>query len=130
MGQLHDVHHVALTVSDRDASAAWYTTVLGLEELFREDGDERRACVLGFPGGGFAVGVVEHIGADSAFDPRRRGLDHLAFSAASRAELDEWEVRLREAGVEHSGVVEIPAGAILNFEDPDGIRLALFWDRP
>lgn len=130
MGQLLGIHHVALTVSDRDASAAWYATVLGLEELFREDGDERRACVLGFPGGGFAVGVVEHAGADGAFDPRRRGLDHLALSVASRAELDEWSTRLSAAGVEHSGAIEIPAGAILNFEDPDGIRLALFWDRP
>ena len=32
--------------------------------------------------------------------------------------------------LEHSGAVEVPPGAILNFEDPDGIALALFWDRP
>lgn len=33
-------------------------------------------------------------------------------------------------GVGHGGVVELPIGAILNFEDPDGIALALFWDSP
>jgi hypothetical protein len=30
---------------------------------------------------------------------------------------------------EASNVIEIAPGAILNFKDPDGIALALFWDR-
>jgi glyoxylase I family protein len=105
--------------------------VLGFVELFREDGEERRACVLGFAGGGFSVGVVEHRdGADDAFDPRRRGLDHLAFAVGARNELEGWAERLTARHVEHSGVIGIPPGAILNFKDPDGISLALFWDRP
>jgi glyoxylase I family protein len=79
-------HHVALTVTDRDASADWYQRVLGLVELFREDGDERRACVMGFSSGGFAVGVVEHRSAvGHKFDPRRTGLDRVAFAVNEEA---------------------------------------------
>jgi glyoxylase I family protein len=115
-------HHVALTVRDCDVSAAWYQQVLGLTELFREDGDERRACVMAFRDGGFAVGVVEHRGADGApFDARRTGLDHLAFTVSTRAGLDAWVVRLDEHAVDHSAIVDLGERAIVNAKDPDGI---------
>lgn len=104
--------------------------VLGFEELFREEGPDRRACVMRFPGGGYSIGVIEHAGAGGAFDVHQVGLDHVAFAVESRAELERWEQRLADRGVEHSGVVDTPAGAILNFKDLDGIALALFWDGP
>lgn len=129
MPDLVGVHHVSLSVSDRDRSAAWYSEVFGFVELFREEGDTRRAAVMAFPGGGYSVGLTEHLPVDGAgFDPRRRGLDHLAFTVADRADLDGWARRLDEHGVEHSGVIEISVGAILNLRDPDGIALALFCD--
>lgn len=131
MHDLAAVHHVALTVRDCERSARWYTAVLGFEELFREDGEHRRARILRFAAGGYSVGLVQHLPADgAAFDPRRTGLDHLAFTVASRQELDGWAQRLRDHDVDHAGVVDIPTGAILNFTDPDGIALALFWDSP
>jgi glyoxylase I family protein len=130
MPTLDGFHHVALTVTDRDRSAAWYAEILGFEELFREEGEHRRACVMRFASGGYGVGLVEHTPGDGgAFDPRRLGLDHLAFTVRSKDELDQWAERLTLAGVTHSGAIDIPAGAILNFTDPDGIGLALFWDR-
>lgn len=74
MAELLGFHRVALTVSDRDASAEWYAAVLGFEETFREEGEERRACVMRFPGGAYSVGIVEHIPSEQdSFDPRRRG---------------------------------------------------------
>lgn len=130
MVPLHALHHVSLTVSDLSTSTAWYCDVLDLEIVFTEDGDDRRAAVLRFAAGGFAIGLTEHGGEDRRFDPRRIGLDHLAFSVSSLPELERWAERLRELGIETSGVIEIPPGAILNFKDPDGIALALFWDRP
>jgi glyoxylase I family protein len=130
MEALTALHHVAITVADRDASARWYAEVLGFEEVFREDQPERRACVMRFATGGYSVGLVEHVPGDSApFDARRRGLDHLAFTVPSRLALDAWAARLTECGVDHSGAIDIPVGAILNFRDPNGIALALFWDR-
>jgi catechol 2,3-dioxygenase-like lactoylglutathione lyase family enzyme len=130
MAELLGFHHVGVTVTDLDASAKWYADVLGFEELFREENDDRRACVMRFPGGATGVGLVEHRGNDgTAFDPTRLGLDHLAFSVATQADLEQWAQRLTIAGIEHSGAIDIPPGGILNFKDPDGIALALFWDR-
>jgi catechol 2,3-dioxygenase-like lactoylglutathione lyase family enzyme len=124
-------HHVAITVSDCDASAAWYADVLGFQEVFREEAEGRRACVMRFPGGAMSVGLVEHRPVDTAdiFDPRRRGLDHLAFSVGSRDALESFAAQLTAGGIPNSGAIEVAPGAILNFKDPDGIALALFWDR-
>ena len=131
MSEISAFHHVALTVSDLDASVAWYKQVLGFDELFREASDTRKACVMRFAAGGFSVGLVESASAaGEPFDPQHIGLDHLAFTVRSRAEMDDFAQRLTDAGVEHSGVITIPPGAILNFKDPDGIALALFWDKP
>ena len=130
MARLSAIHHAALSVTDRDASARWYNAVFGFVELFREEGDERRACVMTFPESGYSVGLVEHRPADGQrFDPARLGLDHLAFSVETREQLDEWAASLSAAGVDHSGVADLPPGAILNLKDPDGISLALFWDK-
>jgi len=92
----------------------------------------RRSVIVGpsLADGSAVLGLVQHDGAKGAFfDPTAIGLDHVAFTVDDRAELDGWASHLDEIGVTHSGVIEIPPGAILNFKDPDGIALALFWDR-
>lgn len=130
MHELLGFHHVAVTIRDLDASVAWYREVLGFEELFSEDAPDRRACVMTFPNGDYGVGLVEYPTIPfEAFDPKHAGLDHLAFTVGTLDEIRDWAARLSDAGVVHSGVIDIPSGAILNFKDPDGLALALFWQR-
>lgn len=127
---LGSFHHVALTVSDLERSARWYTQVLGMVELFREDSPTRKAVVYRFADSGMSVGLVEHAGSHGAgFDPTITGLDHLAFGVASQDDMRAWADHLDRQGVTHSGPIAVPPGEILNFQDPDGIALALFWDK-
>lgn len=128
--ELAGFHHIALTVRDLEASASWYERVLDLHELFREEVEQRRAVVFRFATGtNAAVGLVWHADTNGSFDPVNVGLDHASFVVRQREDLDGWARRLDDEGVAHSGVVDVPPGAMLNFNDPDGIALALFWDR-
>jgi glyoxylase I family protein len=125
------LHHVALTVSDLDKSAKWYVEVLGLVEQFRTESPTRKGVVFEFSGGGFSVGLVKHVDSQfRAFDPTATGLDHFSFRVGSQDELRRWADHLDAHGVEHSGPIDVPPGQILNFKDPDGIALALSWDKP
>jgi len=122
-------HHLAVTVRDLAASSAWYERLFDLDQLFDEPGDERTGRVYRLRGTSAMLGLVQHAGNDgSAFRPDRTGLDHAAFAVARRADMDAWVARLDDAGVEHSGVISIPTGAILNFADPDGVALSIFWE--
>ena len=122
-------HHVAFTVRNLDASAIWYEQLFDLETVIDEPGEERRAKVYRLRGTSAMLGLVQHASNDgSPFRPDRTGLDHAAFAVAARDDMDAWATRLDAAGVKHSGSISIPTGAILNFSDPDGVQLSIFWE--
>jgi catechol 2,3-dioxygenase-like lactoylglutathione lyase family enzyme len=128
-GAVTGFHHLALTVRDLDASTAWYERIFELDPVIDEPGHERRAKVYRLHGTEQMLGLVEHGGNDgSMFRFDRTGLDHAAFSVRSRADVDAWTERLDAAGIEHSGRIDIPSGAILNFADPDGVQLSIFYE--
>ncbi len=122
--------HVSFSVSDFDRSLAWYREVFATEVMLDEPSDHRHAAVLTLPGSSLLIGLCQfYEREDGPFDPTRTGLDHFAFSVATHEELDAWTAHLDRLGIAHSGLLEVPPGAIVNFKDPDGIALALMWRR-
>lgn len=130
---LTSIHHVSPTVSDVEASAAWYQRVLGME---RADapvphwGTDRGgySVVLTHPAG-FAVALSHHEHDGAGFDERNTGLDHIAFGVRTRDDLDRWAAWLDACTVAHTGVVDVYAPvpySAVGFRDPDGIRLEVF----
>src|ERR1700722_18188303 len=94
----------ALTVSDIDRSVAWYETLLGTAPIFVGDEPAFRFAVWLEP----VFGLHQrHDGCDGEgiIDEHRLGLEHIAFSCASRNELEAWLERLEELGIEHGEIV-------------------------
>ena len=112
-----DVGHVHLQVSDVDATAAFYSEVLGLDMTAK----------LGDQAGFFSSNGYHHnLGANSwrsrggkPARPDAAGLKRVVFAVSEPAELDALRSRLQERGIEVSGD---PASALV-VRDPDGIEL-------
>jgi glyoxylase I family protein len=123
------LHHVALTVTDIEASAAWYSDLFGFVELVRDEhagGSGGHAVVLGPQDWSMFIVLNHHpTNGKEAFDPTRTGLDHVGFAMPDRATLVEWESRLTEKGITHSPVTDHDWGSSLNFRDPDEMQLQL-----
>lgn len=126
------IHHIGITVTDVEASAAWYERVLGLGRLFHVGHYRSEAngytIVLGPPDESFSLGVDHHPrNAGDGFDPTRTGLDHLSFRVDSVNALDSWVTHLQSQGVPNSGVYPMPGFplSLVTFRDPDGVQLEL-----
>lgn len=133
MPKFTTLSHLDLSVSDVEKSADWYVDTLGLQRLGRSDLDNRIMIVLRHRETGLIIGLNQHQhqSADT-FDEHRPGLDHVGFNVAQRSDLDEWETRLTELGVDHSPVTDAPSGSgtALVFRDPDNIQLEFWWPQP
>lgn len=120
--------HVAVTVTDLEASVAWYSALFDSSPVLDEDettgGFHHTVFAVG---GGQLFGLHTHPGGGTGrFDEHSPGLDHVAFGCADRAELERWVTRLEELGVTHGGIVDAHYGSGVSFRDPDNIALELF----
>ncbi len=130
MPSITGISHVDLSVTDLEASDAWYRELLGAVPLFggRSDDNALDARYIIEPSSGVVIGLEQHDdNAGTPFDERRVGLDHLAFNVTSRDELDRWLARLDELDIPHSGITEEEPWDILVFRDPDNIQLEFFY---
>jgi len=118
--------HVAVTVSDLDRSRQWYGKLIDSAPVLDEDTGPFHHVVWLL--GGTLLGIHGHSSPSGSepMDERKPGLDHIAFGCASRAELETWQSRLEELGIEHGGIVDAPYGSGLSFRDPDNIALEFF----
>jgi glyoxylase I family protein len=129
-------HHFSPTVSDVEASAAWYERVFGMNRVpvtFPHYGDEEGgyAVLMMDPKSGVTLGLHHHeANPGEPFAENRTGLDHISFSVASREDLDAWAAWLDSLGVPHSGVRDVTDPvpfSTLVFRDPDNLQLELIY---
>ncbi len=120
--------HVAITVRDLSVSVPWYEELFDADPVIDEDTDADLHHTVFMIGNHTLVGLHQHGTAAPAepFSEFRVGLDHVAFGCADRSELEKWERRLDELGVDHGGINDASYGSALSFRDPDGIALEFF----
>jgi catechol 2,3-dioxygenase-like lactoylglutathione lyase family enzyme len=130
------VHHIDLTVKDARASRAFYESVLGFMGYKLSKGNPFSADETGFDfdlrdGENFcSIGVLSARGdnAGRAHDRYSPGLHHVAWNAASRADVDAMHAHLLSIS---ATILDPPAdypryGAgyyAVFFADPDGLKL-------
>jgi catechol 2,3-dioxygenase len=116
---------VSLTVSDLERSVSFYRDTLGFHETTRDG----RTAFLSAGGGPVLVELHERPGAIAK--PRRStGLFHFAILVPSRADLGR---SLRGLGDRHwplSGVADHLVSEALYLNDPDGLGIEIYRDRP
>ena len=128
----NSIAHVRLTVSDIERSRHFYESVFGwpvlLEVPENADGATRNQLAFLFGGVIYDMGgalIALRPVATDRFHEDRCGLDHIAFRAVSKTELDSAATHLDDLGIEHEPVKDIGPSYILEFRDPDNIALEL-----
>lgn len=110
------LNHVALTVSDRERSAAFYSEHFGLAERVHDDD---HLLILG--GGGSLLALSE--GTPPSDLPRT---NHFGFQLAGAEEVRAARGRLRDAGVSETEWQDDSGMVRVQVADPDGYRVELF----
>ena len=131
------LNHLALTVSDVDASVEWYGAVFGI--TFRMDVPHPGGVGKVMTDDAWELGIVlhHHDANDGAeFRETVTGLDHVGLVVPTRADLEAWQDHLEALGVvradaadkplTQSPIADEPYGSVLVFRDPDNIQLELF----
>jgi catechol 2,3-dioxygenase-like lactoylglutathione lyase family enzyme len=131
------LHHVALTVNDLDASVAWYSAVFGIRHQMDVPHLGGVGRILADDAWQLSIALHEHdANTREPFHETRTGLDHVGFTVATRAELENWQQHLEQHGVAPAStadkpltqapIADEPYGSILVFRDPDNIQLEVF----
>ena len=116
--------HVQLVVRDVSVSAPWYCSVLGLEQFVEGAISSGPYAGLRHPTARFVVGM-QTATPEQANDLHATAIDHLSFSVADRATLDQMRADLLALGVSIGDVFEEVASYNARIVDPDGLILEL-----
>ena len=130
------IHHFSPTVTDVEASAAWYEKVFSMIRIpitfaHHEREETGYAVLLLEPVSGLVIGLHHNeANGGEPFDEARTGFDHIGLRVPSRASLDEWVTKLDSLGVEHTGIRDLTEPmpfSTLVFRDPDNIQLEFIY---
>jgi glyoxylase I family protein len=130
------IHHLRLTVTDVARSREFYTGLLGFQVAVESPPADDPAAEAMYPilwggvvmsSGNLLLGLRPVAAPDDRFDENRVGLDHLSFSVAGRADLEQAARLFDECGVPHGEITRLEGFGIdiLPFRDPDNIELEL-----
>ncbi|HAM03436.1 MAG TPA: hypothetical protein DCQ30_14610 [Acidimicrobiaceae bacterium] len=112
------INHLALNVSDLRRSERWYTDAFDLTRIDGEIAPDGSGHVtLLCPPGGWILALA------SSASP---GVEHVAFTCASRNAVLRWRQLLEDRGVEVGTVTDAPYGSGFVVRDPDGVEVELF----
>ena len=122
------IGHVHLTVADLNRSLLFYRNLLGFEVTARY-GDS----AVFLSAGGYHHHIALNTWAGKGAPPpapRHAGLYHFAILYPSRSELAKTLLRLRDAQYPITGTADHGVSEALYLDDPDGIGVELYADRP
>jgi glyoxylase I family protein len=131
------LHHLALTVTDLDASVRWYGSVFGVHPIMDVPHTGGVGRILADADQSLMIALHRHDTNDErVFAETTTGLDHAGFAVPSRADLEAWQLHLEANGVvrgdtadkplTQSPIQDEPYASVLVFRDPDNIQLELF----
>ena len=125
------IHHLTAVSADIRGNRNFYTDVLGMRLVKRSvNQDDVSAYHLFYADGAGSPGT-DLTFFDWKVPSERRGahvVTRTHLRVADPEALAWWDARLRERGVEHTGIVERDGRALIDFEDPEGQRLSLVAD--
>jgi catechol 2,3-dioxygenase-like lactoylglutathione lyase family enzyme len=131
------LHHLALTVTDLDASVQWYGEVFDVQPVLDVPHPGGVGRILAGPGRELMIALHRHEANDEGlFRETATGLDHAGFTVSTREDLEAWQEHLESHGVvraetadkplTQSPIADEPYASVLVFRDPDNIQLELF----
>jgi glyoxalase family protein len=131
--QLTGLHHVTAITAQAAQNVEFYTQLLGLRLVKKSVNQDDvsayhlfYADAVGSPGTDITFFDWEHI------PQNRKGtgtISEIALRVAKAESLSWWENRLSEAGIDHSGILEINGQNLIRFSDFEGQSLAIIDDQ-
>src|SRR5436305_15212539 len=101
-------HHIALTVTDLDASIRWYERGFGITFQMGYDHEGGEGKLLADPEWRLIIVLHRHDANQAErFSETRTGLDHVGFSVSTRAELEAWQRHLERLDVPQSPIADM-----------------------
>ena len=129
--QLYGLHHLTAVSADAPGNHDFYTRVMGMRLVKKTVNQDDVSAYHLFYADGLASPGTDLTFFDWPVPRERRGTNAIvrtALRVAGEAALAYWVTRLDEAGVPHGPVREVDGRLWLDFEDPEGQRLALVDD--
>jgi glyoxalase family protein len=129
--QLGGIHHLTAITAKAKANVDFYTRQLGMRLVKKTvNQDDVSAYHFFYADGAGSPGSDMTFFDWPAATERRgtRAITRTAFRVAGEEALEWWAKRLGDAGIQHTGVKVSDGRATIQFEDPEGQRLAFVND--